>query len=333
MAHLQLGHVDRFTALARALFTVEPAPGAIDRFAVGSALVMAYLLTGGLYEFARAFMARTRAVLGPRLAGSPVARGWIGWAECCVTKYETGDSWRHLQLADEGIAAFAEAGDVRGSIRIRMERAIALRQLGLFAEAEAQIEETLALSERMGVRFLEAGSRAQLGLLRTALGRVAAAREAADQAIALYHEMGNTLAEAAAGLMRAMVKLAAGDPGGALEDAAAGAATIAAPPGRAMALAVLAEARLARGELAEALAASEEAEMLLTRMGSIPEGETNVRLVRAEALRAAGRAEEAGRVIAKAQERLRARAAAIPDEAVRHGFLRRVDVNRRTMEF
>ena len=100
----------------------------------------------GLYGFARAYMARVRAVVGAALAMSPVARGWVGWAECVLVKYETGDSQRHLRLADEAIACFAEAGDVRGALRIRMERGVALRQLGGFAEAEAELVESLGAS-------------------------------------------------------------------------------------------------------------------------------------------------------------------------------------------
>ncbi len=334
VAHVQLGHLDRFKAVAHALFVADPALDAVDPFAMGTALVVAYLLSGGLYDFARAFTARAQAALGGALAGAPRARGWIAWADCVLIKYETCDSWRHLRRADDGIAAFAQARDARGAIRIRMERGIALRQLGLYAGAEAALRETLATSERLGVRFMEAGSRLQLALVWSARGLVEEARAEAERALSLYAGMGNTLALGAARVARAAMALEAGeDAAAALADAEAGVALIALPPGRATALGVVAAARLARGEIAASLAASEEAMRLVNRLGSIPEGEPALRLAHAQALVAAGRAGEARAVIGAAQRKLLVRASAIEDEAVRRGFLEGILVNQRTMAF
>jgi eukaryotic-like serine/threonine-protein kinase len=332
VAHVQLGHLDRFMAVAQALFVAEPAPDAAEPFAMGTALVSAYLLSGGLYDFGRAFTARAEAVLGDALEGSPRARGWLTWADCVRVKYQTGDSWHHLRRADEGIACFAEAGDVRGSIRIRIERGIALRQLGLHARAEAAFGESLALSLRLGVRFMEASSRCQLALLWSARGQAEEARAALDRAFALYAAMGNTLALAAGRAMRATMALDAGqDPAAALADALAALEVIKLPPGRAAALGVAAAARLALGDAAGALAATEEGMRLLDTLGSIPEGEAALRLAHAQALAAAGRADEAKAVMATARHRLLARASVIDDEEVRRAFLEGVEVNRRTL--
>jgi tetratricopeptide (TPR) repeat protein len=332
MSHMQLGHIARFTELARELHEVDPLPDALDRFAAGTALVMAYLWTGGLYDLARSFMERTEGIVGRAPMTNLAARGWLEWARCCQAKYETGDPWRHRELARESVRCFEEAGDLRGSIRARMELGVATRNLGRFAAAELLFREALELSVRLGVHFLEAGSRMQLGGVLASQGRVDEARPLAAEAIASYARSGNVMAAAAARIMLAIVEHAAGELDAALEHARAAVEVLMAPPSRAAALGALAAVLLARGDAGEALRVAEEAVGLLRTLESIPEGDAAVRLVHAEALHAVGREDEARVAVARARARLLVRAAAIEDAALKQSFLAEVDVNRRTME-
>jgi hypothetical protein len=78
---------------------------------------------------------------------------------------------------------------------------------------------------------------------------------------------------------------------------------------------------LARGRVDESLDVSGRARELLERLGSIEEGDATVRLARAEALRAAGREDDARAAIAAARANILGRGARIADETFRAGFL------------
>jgi hypothetical protein len=116
-----------------------------------------------------------------------------------------------------------------------------------------------------------------------------------------------------------------------------------APPARAYALAILAQALLAlrsqgdraprpAAELAaEALGVACEAMALLESLGFLEEGETLVRLAHAESLAATGNVAAARTAIATARSKLVARAAKIKDESRRKSFLERVPENARTL--
>jgi ATP/maltotriose-dependent transcriptional regulator MalT len=101
-----------------------------------------------------------------------------------------------------------------------------------------------------------------------------------------------------------------------------------AAPLRPYALAVLARVERARGDLAAAREAVDEA----MRGGAAVEGgEAALRLEHAEVLHAVGDHDAARAAIAGARERLLARAAKISDPAMRESFLARVPEHARTL--
>ena len=100
-----------------------------------------------------------------------------------------------------------------------------------------------------------------------------------------------------------------------------------APPLRVAAVANLARALLAQGRTGEALPIAREAFATLESLGMIEEGESLVRLVHAEALRAAGLEAEFAVAIAQARAHLLARAAKISDPEWRRRFLTAVPDN------
>jgi hypothetical protein len=105
-----------------------------------------------------------------------------------------------------------------------------------------------------------------------------------------------------------------------------------APPLRCYAQAALAEAALRAGRVDEALALARAAAELLESLGEVHEGESFVRLVHAQTLRAAGLAVEADAVLARARVRLAERAAKISDDELRRQFLTVVPENRATYD-
>ncbi|HEY0705896.1 MAG TPA: hypothetical protein VGG33_03825, partial [Polyangia bacterium] len=104
-----------------------------------------------------------------------------------------------------------------------------------------------------------------------------------------------------------------------------------APASRVQAQAVLARARLALGQVASALETACRAADELNLLGSIDEGEAEVRLVYAECLAAVGRACEARAAAAAAQARLHDRSARIADVDLRVSFLTAVPAHLRTV--
>jgi hypothetical protein len=102
---------------------------------------------------------------------------------------------------------------------------------------------------------------------------------------------------------RAQLHLAMGDAAAAEREASAAHDWLAAhPPSRAIALATLSRARLARG--ADALAPAREAFAILEQLGTLDEGEMLVRRALADALAAAGRTDESRAVVLVANARL-----------------------------
>jgi serine/threonine protein kinase/tetratricopeptide (TPR) repeat protein len=331
VSHIQLGHIDRFTAIAHELRQVEPTPDAIDRYVVGSALVMAYLWAGGLYDVARSFLERTEAIADPAALGNPVAMGWLGWARCCRVKYETGDPWRHLKLAEQSAESFRSAGDVRGSIRIQIELGTALRNLGRYADAAGIFREARAVASRVGVHFLSASAVSHLAYVLLQTDWLDEARGCALEAIEASAGSHNLIHIGVARGTLALILLRMGDLDGALREARVSAEALVTPPARAAGLPVLATVLLARGDAGSALVHVEEAMGILRTLGSIPEGEALLRLVHAEALRALGREERAQATIRAARARILGRAALIEDQAMRRSFVEVVEVNRRTL--
>jgi hypothetical protein len=114
------------------------------------------------------------------------------------------------------------------------------------------------------------------------------------------------------------------------ERAAAGLS--AAPAERALALALLARARLGRGKVHEASVAAHEAHFgALQSLGTMGECETVVRLAYAECLLAARDIEAAHLVLLRARERLHVRAASLGPRCDRNAFCTQVPYNSETL--
>src|SRR5262249_36058467 len=172
-----------------------------------------------------------------------------------------------------------------------------------------------------------------LGMARALGGDPAGGRELVERGLATYHQLGAPRGEGLARRELALIALMSGDLALAEREARAAIELFdVAPPLRAGALATLAQALLTAGRTDEALAHAREAKQLLDTLGTIDQGESQVRLVYAEALAAAGLLEEAAAAIRAARERLEARAARIHDGARRARFLTRIPDHARTLD-
>jgi hypothetical protein len=130
----------------------------------------------------------------------------------------------------------------------------------------------------------------------------------------------------------AKIALLSGDPQAAEREARAAAAALqVAPPLRAAAVAVVAQALLALDRPEQALPAAAEAFAELEALGTLEEGESLVRLAYAESLAAAGDGAAAALALSRAHASLLGRAAKISDPGRRERFLTGVPENARIL--
>jgi hypothetical protein len=238
-----------------------------------------------------------------------------------------GGTAEFLALAAAAADAFSAVGDLRNAAVQRANLGSVHVGMGAYPEAERELGEVLATAERMGLPQIAAAARQSLAL---AVGRRGgpAARALAVVAVAEAEAQGNRRLEIGA---RVVLALVTGDPVEAAREAQAAAALAGgATPQRAYALAAAARASLALGRTEEALALAEEAAGVLEAVGSMDEGEALVRLVLAEARRAAGDDAGARAAIAAALRRLGEQAEKIDDPGLRRSFLERVPEHRQT---
>ncbi|AUX22663.1 protein kinase [Sorangium cellulosum] len=243
-----------------------------------------------------------------------------------------GDLEACLLGLEAALAAFEQAGDRRSSCVIGANLGFVYAELGELTAAESVLRAALATADRMGLRELATVALQNLGHALGRLGKLDEAQSVERRAVEAFQRRGDLRMEGAARTYLARIALLSGDAATAEREArAAEAALHVAPWLRAPAVAVRALALLARGEVAEALEASGAAYRELTALGSLEEGESLVRLARAEALAAAGARAEAAAVLDAARESLLARARRIADPRRRERFLTAVPENARVL--
>ncbi|WP_437624352.1 protein kinase domain-containing protein [Sorangium sp. So ce1151] len=285
------------------------------------------LFPAGRYAEADALIARIRALAGDLASLPPRAAAEVHRLRGARARH-LGDPAGDVAGYAAAVEAFERASDAREACNARVSLGFALLELGDFERAGEELTAALAAAERMALRTV--ATRA-----RQSLGRTLAARGQLDEALALLRQVilecrgyGNLRFEGGTRIYAALIAHAAGDFGAAEADARDAAELLqVVPPSRAGALAALARALTAQGRADEALAAAREASELLARYGGIEEFESLVLVAFVEAARCAGDHEVARAAAARARDRLLARAAAIPEPALRESFLHRVREN------
>jgi tetratricopeptide (TPR) repeat protein len=242
-----------------------------------------------------------------------------------------GDPSESLDCTEQSIPCFQHTGDLRNACLNRVNAAHCLLQLGAYSRAERALREALADAERMRLHNVAAFAKQNLGLAWSQQGDLAAARAVTAEAIDAFAAQANRRQEGRSRAYLAAILARQGDHEGADQEAQAAIETLAhVPTLRALALAVRARVLLAEDRAEEALALAREALGLLVSLGGTEEGEAQIRLVYAEALRAAGHAEAAREAIVVAAQRLQGRAQRIHDPARRASFCEAVPENAKT---
>jgi tetratricopeptide (TPR) repeat protein len=242
------------------------------------------------------------------------------------------DSMASLEGLKAAIDAFEVTGDRRNVCMMRANLGFMLAELGDFPGAEDALRAAFSDADRMGLNDVAMTALHNLGHVLVFRRRLDEARAIEQRAAEAFRKLGDPRLLGVAQTYLAKIALLSGDPTVAEREArAASEALRVAPPLRAAAVAVLARVLLALGRPADALPVAREAFETLESLGMIEEGESLVRLVYAEALEAAGLADEFATAIAGAREHLLARAAKISDPEWRGRFLTAVPENARTL--
>ncbi|WP_437571766.1 protein kinase domain-containing protein [Sorangium sp. So ce542] len=285
------------------------------------------LFPAGRYAEADALIARVRALAGDLATLAPRAAAEVHRLRGARARH-LGDPAGDVAGYAAAVEAFERAGDVRDACNARVSLGFALLELGDFERAGEELTAALAAAERMGLRTVATRARQNLGRVLAASGRLDDALALSRQVILEARAQGNLRFEGGSRIYAALIAHAAGDFAAAESDARDAAELLqVVPPARAGALAALARALSAQGRADAALSAAREAEGILARYGGIEEFESLVLVAVVEAARAAGDVEGARAAAARGRDRLLARAAEIPEPALRESFLHRVREN------
>ncbi|HEV8324555.1 MAG TPA: serine/threonine-protein kinase PknK, partial [Myxococcota bacterium] len=177
-----------------------------------------------------------------------------------------------------------------------------------------------------------ASARHNRGLALFRLGRLEEACAVESAAVESLAAQGGRRLAGGSRMYLASILLAAGQAERAEQEARAASQVLAdVPTLRPYALGVLAQVLLATGRSAEALAACGEALSAINAGEAVEAGEPLVRLVHAEALRAAGQPAAARDALTAAAAQLQARAARLADPATRRAFLEQIPEHARTL--
>jgi tetratricopeptide (TPR) repeat protein len=327
-AALFAGRVDAFETLLPRLMQAEPSPGGVASavqalWAVGSAVVIS-----GKPDDARPFYQRMEGIAatnpGDLLASGHINAFRTNWA--CGVEH---DLWRSRRYALESIAGYEAAGARQyipfSDVQCLWHTAL----LGLVDEAILGFDRVLAAPDSGDLASTYASAYKCHALIW---------KGSSEQARALAEELvqttaGNPVMNCAARLVifenliltnhldeaeQALIEL--GDPGSMI------------PCMHARYLSLQGELRRRQGRLDEALELAAQA-IVRSKPGPRFHFSDDPLLVRqAEMLHESGDHESARRVILEARDDLLARAAKIPDLAVRRAFLENIPHNHRTLE-
>jgi len=319
-----LGKVEVLVALGEALYPPPGRRSPRENFVVAASTVANQLFLGGQYDAGASLMARLDATEARILGESSLAQARAHFARA-TRAMMGGDLGAVLEYARRSIAAFDEAGDLRSATLMRTNLAYVYAEIGAYEQAEAPLRRALGAAERIGLPAVIALAKQNLGLALARAGRLDEASIVEEESIALCVANEDKRLEGNSRIYLSQIRLLMGDAEGAEEQARrAIAVTAEILPMQVYARAMFAQARLAQGAVEEACAIASEAVRSLEQLGSIDDGEAQVRLIYARVLCEAGERAAAREAISKARALVLGRAAKIGDAALRESVLHRV---------
>ena len=232
-------------------------------------------------------------------------------------------------------ALYASAGDLRRAAAAEGNLADAYNRIGEYDAAEAALTKAYDGCRRVGNRIYEGYVLANLGYAYARRARTDEALSALATAEALASEANDRRLAASVHLSRALALSSTGRFEEALtaaQQAAQVAHEVSLGATEAAAEALTARLVLALGSVEDALEWSRRALARCDELGGGVEDEADIYVARIDALRAAGRLDEAAQVRLRGAARLRAIAAGITDPVWRLRFERNVAAHRYLLE-
>ena len=326
------GQIGDVLQIVGTLTSVEPAPEAVAMVARSLTVGVLLFCLGTQFAMALQILARVDTLVTPVGARDPVARGWQSLCHVYEAAWIDGDPWATLGHARAARESFVEVGDARHAHFALLFVAMSEWSLGLVEDAERDLR---SLPVSGGDHLIAMIRTLYLAPVLAERGAFAEARQLAAERLALAEagqRVDDALRGAEAHLLFGEIAHMAGDDEEAEREIEAGIDVLRTTPlAWQTAAARLAQVKLARGKVGEALSLARQAhEAVLAQRGFGQRG-TLVRLVYAEALEAAGEREAARAEIAEARDHLRAMAARIADASAREAYLTRVAENERVM--
>ena len=326
------GKVKDLGALIANVRAVEPQLEARDAFLVCLSEGATHLIGAGHSAAADALLEEAARLAGYFSDIEPQAWGLVHKARAARAAAR-GETTRGLEELETAWALFEQAGDQRNACAVRSSIASAYADLGDTERAIELLREVVANADRLGLPEIAAIGRRDLARVLGWRGESLEAERLIRQAVATLGVRGESREQGLGICYLAEIMLSVGrfDEAATQAERAAGSLS-AAPTERALALALLARARLGRGKVHEASVAAHEAHYgALQSPGTMGECETVVRLVYAECLLAARDIEAAHLALLRARERLHLRAASLGPRCDRNAFCTHVPYNAETL--
>jgi eukaryotic-like serine/threonine-protein kinase len=326
------GKAQELGALIAQVRAVEPQLEARDAFLVCLSEGAKHLITAGHLAPADALLEEAARLAGYFSDIEPQAWALVHRARAARAAAR-GETTRSLEELENAWVLFEQAGDQRNACAVRSDIGAVYADLGDCARAVELLREVMAEADRLGLPEIAAIARRELSRVLGWQHENVEAERMARLAVATLGERGESREQALAVSYLAEILLSVGRFAEAAAESERAVASLAtAPAARAFALAVLARARLRRGEIHEASVVAHEAYYgALESLGAMGEGETLVRLAYAECLLAAHDIEAARLVLLRARERLHARAAGLGPRGNREAFCAIVPYNAETL--
>ncbi len=297
---------------------------------VAGAITAYRLFLGGSLRLGDEILSAIEAAAGAQAGAEVMLAAHLHRARASRGLMRDGDPATFLDELQRGLQCFEELGDEREACFQRANIGYGYLGLGLWADAERELRTVIPIAERLGLEHVAAGARSNLGVALERLGRLREARAAEERAAEWFEVQRDHRFAGASRMYLATILSAEGELERAEAEARASLALLT-PRTQTVARAVLARILLARGAVAEALAEISQAVALLGE-SAVYEGEATVRLVYAEAQRAAGDEAAARATLLAARDRLIERAERIRQPAWRSSFLENVPDHARTIE-
>jgi len=130
-----------------------------------------------------------------------------------------GDLEGALGQHEAALASYEQAGDLRGACLTLSNVGFVRAALGAFPEAEEALRRALVSAERMGLATVAALARHNLGGVLAVLGRLDEARDAEARAITAFRAVADPRLEGASRIYLSRILLASGDVAGAEAEA------------------------------------------------------------------------------------------------------------------